>query len=731
MLTIQDRLAPFIQEYMYRNGWPGLRPIQEAACRVIFDSDDHLLVAAGTAAGKTEAAFIPVLTELFNQAPDGIGALYIGPIKALINDQFERLTDLLELAEIPVQMWHGDVTQSKKQKVLKDPHGILQITPESLESLLVNKAIELPRLFGQLQFVIIDEVHAFIGSDRGDQVLCQLTRLAHLTGNEPRRIGLSATLGDYALAERWMAAGTGRSVVVPQMENAGRKIQLSIEHFYDPGTVVRAIGDVRDAAFNPYHLHLFNQTLNQKCLVFANGRTATEEAVSAMRTIAIAKGYPDVYHVHHGSISADLRAVAETAMRAKDTPAVTAATMTFEMGIDLGQLDRVIQLESPASVASFLQRLGRSGRRGGVSEMRFVCAEDRPTGEETLPEQIPWQLLQAIAIIQLYLEDQWIEPPPNVQYPYSLLYHQTMSTLMSQLELTPAQLAQQVLTLPPFQNIQQDDYRKLLRHWIELNHIETTEKATLILGLKGEKIVRNFKFYAIFPDNEEYKVMNHDRVIGSIMVAPGPGDRISLAGSVWEITEVNPKSKVVKAKSTTKSANASSWRGTTGDIHTRVLARMRQVLQEDVQYPYLQPGAIDRLQVARETARRHGITTHLMTYLEEGYVCLFPWIGSKGYRTLERYLRHHCRSAINTKGIKGRLPYFMVVNLGKCPAENLLYELQSLADRTLTVDLFMDEEEAPTGQKYDPYILPELLKQQFISDGLAMTELSQVAQGWS
>ena len=129
---MQNRLAPFIQEYMYRNGWPGLRPIQEEACRVIFDSDDHLLVAAGTAAGKTEAAFIPVLTELFNQSPQGIGALYIGPIKALINDQFERLTDLLEMADIPVQMWHGDVTQSKKKKVLNDGRGILQITPESL-----------------------------------------------------------------------------------------------------------------------------------------------------------------------------------------------------------------------------------------------------------------------------------------------------------------------------------------------------------------------------------------------------------------------------------------------------------------------------------------------------------------------------------------------------------------------------------------------------------------------
>ncbi len=726
----ENRLAPFIQEYMYRNGWDSLRPIQAEACRVIFDRDTHLLVAAGTAAGKTEAAFIPVLTQLFDQPSVGIGALYIGPIKALINDQFERLTDLLELADIPVQMWHGDVSQSQKNRVLKNPSGILQITPESLESLLINKAKDLNRLFGQLQFVIIDEVHAFIGSDRGDQILCQLTRLAQLTGNEARRIGLSATLGDYGLAERWIAAGTTRSVTTPRLDPKGaRTIQLALEHFYNPGVVVRAIGDSRDQSFNPYHLHLFQQTLNQKCLVFANGRTAAEEAVTAMRSIALSKGNPDVYHVHHGSISADLRAVAESAMRAPDQPAVTAATVTFEMGIDLGQLDRVIQLESPSSVASFLQRLGRSGRRGGVSEMRLVFAEEKPTGEETIPEQVPWQLLQAIALIQLYLEEQWIEPPQSLQFPYSLLYHQTLSTLASGGEMTPASLAQQVLNLPPFANITQADYRQLLRHWIDLNHIEITETNTLIIGLKGEKIVRNFKFYAIFPDNEEYIVSHNGRAIGSIMVSPSVGDRISLSGHVWEVTDVNDKTKAVKVRQSNKSANASSWRGTTGDIHTKVLQRMRKVLQEQQVYPYLQPGAKQRLQLAREFAQRQGLAANPLVPLEDGYVCLFPWIGSRGFRTLERYLRNHCRSAINIKGVRGRSPYFLVVNLGKCPIEHLQTELEELAYRNLGEELFMTDEETPKVQKYDAYLPPEFLRKQFRVDGLAIEEIQHWASG--
>ncbi len=728
--TPQQRLAPFIQEYIFNHGWHDLRPMQVAACKVIFDTDAHLLVSAGTASGKTEAAFLPVLTEIYNHQPQTIGAMYIGPIKALINDQFERLNDLLQAAEIPVHMWHGDVVQSKKNKVLREPSGILQITPESLESLLINKSSDLMRLFGELQYIVIDEVHAFIGSDRGEQILCQMNRLAQVTKNEPRRIGLSATLGDYSLAEKWMCAGSKRKVITPQIAGAGRKIHLSLEHFYDPGLVVRAKGDDRDAAFNPYHLHLFKETRNQKCLVFANGRTATEETISSMREIAKAKGFPDVYHVHHGSIAAELRELAEAAMRTPDQPAVTAATVTFEMGIDLGQLDRVLQLEAPSSVASFLQRLGRSGRRSNASEMWFVCAENQPSGEETLPEMIPWQLLQSIAIIQLYLEEKWIEPPATMQYPYSLLYHQTLSILVSQGELTPAQLAQKVLTLPTFRAITQYDYRRLLRNWLDLDHIEQTPEGTLILGLEGEKIVNNFKFYAIFPDNEEYHVKYNNQLIGTIMVPPSEGDRVSLAGRTWEVTEVDPNRRIAKVMTTKRPANASSWRGTGGDVHNKVVQRMRRVLEEDTIYPYLQKNARIRLKLARQVARDQGILRNPVTLLDDGYACIFPWVGSAAFRTLERYLRFHCKPVLKTKGIRGRSPYFIVVNLDKCPLSNLYHEIKAIGNGSVKPEQLMDVDEVPKRQKYDEYILPEMLRQAFMHDSLDLESLAAAAQQW-
>ena len=292
-----NKLAPFIQEYIYHQNWTELRPVQSAACEVIFDTDAHLLITAGTASGKTEAAFLPVLTLLHAQPVKTIGVLYIGPIKALINDQFARLNDLVKEAEIPVVPWHGDVSQSRKNKLLKHPQGILQITPESLESLLINQHTELKRLFGDLQFVIIDEIHAFMGSERGCQILCQLARLANLTQNQPRRIGLSATLGDYSLAEEWLKSGTDRQVITPVVEAEKRLLKLAVEHFYVGESEVKRDLD----GDTDYDRYVFNLSKSRKCLIFANNRSQTESVISSLRQIASAATLPDIYHVHHGS----------------------------------------------------------------------------------------------------------------------------------------------------------------------------------------------------------------------------------------------------------------------------------------------------------------------------------------------------------------------------------------------------------------------------------------------
>ena len=210
-----DRYAPFIQDFIYRNGWESLRAIQVAAADAIFNTDDHVLLTASTASGKTEAAFFPILTLFSEDPPRSVGAIYIGPLKALINAQFSRLNELCAEAEIPVWHWHGDVSQSHKNKMLKHPSGILQITPESLEALLLHKHAAIARLFGDLRFVVIDEVHSLLRGERGGQTLCLIEHLSRLAGVQPRRIGLSATIGGPARTGAFLAAGSGRKTVIP------------------------------------------------------------------------------------------------------------------------------------------------------------------------------------------------------------------------------------------------------------------------------------------------------------------------------------------------------------------------------------------------------------------------------------------------------------------------------------------------------------------------------------
>ena len=227
-----DRYAPFVQDYIYRNGWESLRAIQVAAADAIFNTDENVLLTASTASGKTEAAFFPIITLFSEDPPSSIGCIYIGPLKALINDQFQRLNDLCEEADIPVWHWHGDVAQSHKERLMKHPSGILQITPESLEALLLHKHAAIPKLFHDLRFVVIDEVHSLLRGDRGGQTLCLIERLSRLAGVKPRRIGLSATIGDPEGTGEFLSLGTGRSTLIPKIEAKGSKWRLSMEHFY-------------------------------------------------------------------------------------------------------------------------------------------------------------------------------------------------------------------------------------------------------------------------------------------------------------------------------------------------------------------------------------------------------------------------------------------------------------------------------------------------------------------
>jgi ATP-dependent Lhr-like helicase len=712
------RLAPFIQEYIYRNQWTELRNIQVEASNVIFDTDAHLILAAGTASGKTEAALLPILTLLHEHPAASVGILYIGPTKALINDQFYRLEGLLEEAHIPVWAWHGDVATSKKRRLLQRPQGVLQITPESLESLLINRITALTRLFSDLHFVIIDEIHVFMNADRGRQVLCQLQRLEAFMRDPPRRVGLSATLGDYRLAETWLQAGTKRDVITVSGSGGGR-LRLAMEHFF------RGSEEQERQAPDAYEQYIFDRARERtKTLIFTNRRGKAEETIAALRAIARRKNLPDIYHVHHGSISAPLREEAERMMNAPHQPAVTAATLTLELGIDIGQLERIIQLGAPFSVSSFLQRLGRSGRRGNPSEMWFVFEEDIPSGKETLPDQIPWFLLQAIAIIQLYLEEKWIEPIRAITHPFSLLYHQTMSTLAGMGELSPPALAQRVLTLAPFQHITPDDYRILLQHLIEIDHLEQLETGGLIIGLEGEKIVNNYRFYAVFEDNDEYTVLSQSGEIGRIISPPPVGFRFALAGRTWEVINVNHKQRSLFVKRVS-GRSKTAWMGGGGEIHTRVLRRMRQVLLEKDQYRYLQSGALERLEAARQLAKMVGINRKQIIPLGNDLLCFFPWAGTLSFNTLLRYLKYGIPNRMQISAVTAMTPFYIKLY---CPEgeDSLRDELLALQQQKLEAVVLLDESEAPEVKKFDRFIPDGLKRKAFANDHLDINALKTI-----
>jgi len=606
------RLAPFIQEFIYRENWENLREVQVKAIEAILDTPNHILITSGTASGKTEAAFLPVLTDLYERPSATIGAMYIGPLKALINDQFYRLEKLLEDSHIPVQSWHGDIAQSKKEKFLRHAQGILQITPESLEAMLINRQTELSRLFGDLRFVIVDEVHAFIGSDRGRQVLCQLERLARYQARPARRIGLSATLGEPEKAMEWLAGGTKNDVTYIPDTKGRREVLLGLEHFItveddESNEIERGRDEEVPIPFLPdtpesEHIsetsvteqpviidqtddlfkHMYQMVrATKKTLIFANSRNETEEVIQGLRRQAgVENEDEDGYYVHHGSISASLREQAEEDMRNPEKQACVAATITLELGIDLGSLDQVFQLNATSTVSSFVQRLGRSGRRGGAAKMFFYSREDAPEDDASLGERIPWKLLQTIAIIQLYLEEKWIEPPDIPNLPLSLLYHQTMSAITAQTELTAADLADRVLRLSPFANITLDQYRTLLLHMLETEHLERVEGGGLIIGATGERIVNNYHFYATFQDETSYLVRDGTREIGSIQSLPIIGDRFRLAGRAWKVVNIDDDKRVIQVEAVKGKAEA-YWSGGGAAIHTRILQRIRRVLEED------------------------------------------------------------------------------------------------------------------------------------------------------
>ena len=370
-------LAEPVRRWVYDQGWQSLRDAQEAAIPVLLEGTTDVIIAAATAAGKTEAAFLPVCSRLASDpAPSpGTRVLYVAPLKALINDQYDRLSGLCEHLEIPVHRWHGDVPGSKKSAFLKRPDGILLITPESLEALFVVRGPAVGGLLGALQYVVVDELHAFLGTERGAQLRSLLHRVELAIRRRVPRVGLSATLGDMSLAAGALRPEEPENVRHIVSASGGQDLSVQVRGYI---TMPRKNNQDDQEAHQQIAADLFRVLRGQDNLVFANSRAAAELYAARLREMCEASGAPNEFFPHHGNLSKELREDVEAALKDRGHPTTAVATTTLEMGIDIGSVQSVAQLGAPPSVAALRQRLGRSGRRGEAG--RLACLRNRNGG---------------------------------------------------------------------------------------------------------------------------------------------------------------------------------------------------------------------------------------------------------------------------------------------------------------------------------------------------------------
>ena len=732
-MDLYERLAPYIQDYIYRSGWTQFREIQVAACELIFGTDAHIVLSSGTASGKTEAAFLPALTLLDENPSSSVGILYISPLKALINDQFVRIGRLLEESDIPVCRWHGDAPDGAKRRMLRNPRGVLQITPESLESLLINRRESCIRLFSDLRFIIVDEMHYFMESPRGVQLLSLLERMERLAGCRPRRIGLSATLSDPDGAAEWLSCGTKRKCLVPEANSGRRRARVSMRGFLTeekngqekekPGRGGACAEEGAEAeescagqgGFCREHLeYLYQVTRDKKALIFTASRAEAELMTAGLRSLAAEYGTPDCYQVHHGSISAILREETEQKMRESETPVVTAATVTLELGIDIGSLDCVVQAGPPLTVSGLVQRIGRCGRRGQTAELFFTFEESKESRNTAELRKLNWGFLKTLAMIRL-LAAHFTEPVPPFGHPYAVLYHQTLSVLLAKGELSPARLAQTLLTLGVFRNITQEDYRTLLRHMLAIGHLQRTERGGLIIGQKAERIVSGYRFYSVFEAQEEYLVREENRLIGSVTEPYPEGERFTLAGRAWETTGIDAKGRILYVRAVPGIPKVHWNSPMRHTIHAAVLRKMREILTEDEEYAFLSGECKEELARFRTLAAALGFARNPVLELSEGGYAVFPWAGTGRLAALFHVLEQEgimCRICPGES-----MPIYLEVTYpGSAEALEELVRgfLKNGADKESLK--LPDTVEIPC--KYNGYIPKELLVKQYREDYL-------------
>ncbi|QUY43242.1 DEAD/DEAH box helicase [Acaryochloris marina] len=703
------RLHPRVQQWIASKKWPALREIQELAIPPILAGDKDVIITAATAQGKTEAAFLPIFSQLVDQPAQGIQVIGLGPLKALINDQHRRLSAIGDCLNIPVCPWHGDIGSGPKKRLLKQPAGMLLITPESLEALFVLRGQELSRLFASLSYIVIDEMHSFISIERGRQLQSLMQRVEQVVGRPVPRIGLSATLGDMSLAAEFLRPGQQERVQLVQSFAKGDELKLQLRGYRsappDPEEEEDETMPPPDAV--EIAQHLFQSLRGEKNLIFINSRRQVERYADILRNFSAEYRVPNEFMPHHGSLSKELRAEAEEALK-RDHPVNVICTMTLEMGIDVGAVQSIAQIGPPSSVASTRQRLGRSGRRAGDPAIMRVYVSVPQLSAYTSPEQALYpDLVQGIAIINLLLKG-WYEPPIAGRLHISTLIQQMLSSIAQQGGIHADQAWHDFCEQGPFQEMEQDLFIKLLRCLGERDLIQQSQDGLLLLGLKGERLVNHYTFYTAFSTTEEYRISTPDRFLGTLPTAMPIVEEMVLlfAGQRWEVQSVDEEKQMVMVTPSEGEGQAPAFGGSSGFVHDQVRQTMREIYRSTDVPVYLDATAKKLLKEARQSFSDCGLDQESIVG-EDEQVLLFPWRGSLIMNTLHMLLLDSGLKAsqeglaIKVKGVEPDelMPYLQsLVNLG--PANPL-----RLADVVRN----------KRSEKYDWVLTDELLNHNYVA----------------
>jgi ATP-dependent helicase Lhr and Lhr-like helicase len=569
--SIFFQLTPRLQQGIAHTlGWSSLRPVQELTIHAVV-AGQNCIVLAPTAGGKTEAAFFPILDILAREKLAPVCALYISPIRALLNNQEPRLQQLTSLVGATAFKWHGDVMQSARKRFLADPSHILMTTPESLEVMLISPQIDTASLFAGLRFAVIDEIHSFAAGDRGAHLMAVLERLARYTPHDIQRIGLSATVGDPEVLGRWMQGSSRRPAVVinPAGKPAPRLIR--IDFYNDDEELARQVKML---------------VQGRKTLFFVEGRRLAEGVKQALSEVAATT------YVHHSAVGRELREEAEQAFTYGRDSQCIVCTSTMELGIDIGDLDAVIQLDAPATVSSLMQRMGRTGRRPGTqNEMNFFC------GDETA-------LLRAVALVNLARRG-WIESVNPTQHAVHVLAHQILAQTLQFYGVRREQVWEVAQRARPFAEITHQEFDQLTSHLVETGILNAAD-GLLIMGEVGEKRYgrRNFlELYSVFETPDEIRVLTADyRVIGTLQAwfvqQIGSEEFVFLlAGRAWLVKHLDLENGEMIVIPAPKAAPP-RWGGGGALLGREVAEEIRAILTTEEEYPFLTRRAQARLTAA-------------------------------------------------------------------------------------------------------------------------------------